>query len=99
MPFNRNVTATPPVAIIIVAWNQLEKTLACLETVAALEYPTTTPFWWTTAVTHPWRYQYLNTSRPLRFYGWRITWGLPVATTRATPGISRGFGAVSAAQQ
>ena len=29
----------PPVTIIIVAWNQLEKTLACLETVVALEYP------------------------------------------------------------
>lgn len=29
----------PPVTIIIVAWNQLEKTLACLETVVALGYP------------------------------------------------------------
>lgn len=29
----------PPVTIIIVAWNQLEKTLACLETVVALDYP------------------------------------------------------------
>jgi len=29
----------PPVIIIIVAWNQLEKTLDCLETVAALNYP------------------------------------------------------------
>jgi GT2 family glycosyltransferase len=29
----------PPVTIIIVAWNQLEKTLACLDTVSALEYP------------------------------------------------------------
>jgi GT2 family glycosyltransferase len=29
----------PPVTIIIVAWNQLEKTLACLDTVATLEYP------------------------------------------------------------
>jgi GT2 family glycosyltransferase len=29
----------PPVTLIIVAWNQLEKTLACLETVAALNYP------------------------------------------------------------
>ncbi len=29
----------PPVTLIIVAWNQLEKTLACLETVAALDYP------------------------------------------------------------
>lgn len=27
-----------PITIIIVAWNQLEKTLACLETVAALDY-------------------------------------------------------------
>jgi GT2 family glycosyltransferase len=27
-----------PVAVIIVAWNQLEKTLACLDTVAALDY-------------------------------------------------------------
>jgi GT2 family glycosyltransferase len=29
----------PPVTLIIVAWNQLEKTLACLETVTALTYP------------------------------------------------------------
>lgn len=29
----------PPVTIIIVAWNQIEKTLACLESVAALDYP------------------------------------------------------------
>lgn len=28
----------PPVTVIIVAWNQLEKTLSCLETVAALDY-------------------------------------------------------------
>ncbi len=28
-----------PVTIIIVAWNQLEKTLDCLETVTALDYP------------------------------------------------------------
>lgn len=28
-----------PVTVIIVAWNQLEKTLDCLETVAALDYP------------------------------------------------------------
>ncbi len=33
------MTPTPPVTIIIVAWNQLEKTLDCLETVAALAYP------------------------------------------------------------
>lgn len=31
----------PPVTIIIVAWNQLEKTLVCLESVAALDYPDT----------------------------------------------------------
>lgn len=30
---------SPPVTIIIVAWNQLEKTLACLESVARLSYP------------------------------------------------------------
>jgi GT2 family glycosyltransferase len=29
----------PPVTLIIVAWNQLEKTRACLETVADLTYP------------------------------------------------------------
>jgi len=29
----------PPVTIIIVAWNQLAKTLDCLETVTALDYP------------------------------------------------------------
>lgn len=29
----------PPISIIIVAWNQLAKTLACLETVVTLEYP------------------------------------------------------------
>jgi GT2 family glycosyltransferase len=29
----------PPVTLIIVAWNQQEKTLACLETVAGLDYP------------------------------------------------------------
>lgn len=29
----------PPVAVIIVAWNQLDKTLACLEAVAAFDYP------------------------------------------------------------
>jgi GT2 family glycosyltransferase len=29
----------PPVTLIIVAWNQLEKTLACLESVADLTYP------------------------------------------------------------
>ncbi len=29
----------PPVTLIIVAWNQLEKTIDCLETVAALNYP------------------------------------------------------------
>jgi len=29
----------PPVTLIIVAWNQLEKTLDCLKTVAALDYP------------------------------------------------------------
>jgi GT2 family glycosyltransferase len=33
------VSSSPSVTIIIVAWNQLEKTLACLETVAALDYP------------------------------------------------------------
>jgi GT2 family glycosyltransferase len=31
----------PPVTLIIVAWNQLEKTLACLESLAALDYPET----------------------------------------------------------
>lgn len=29
----------PPVAVIITAWNQVEKTLACLESVAAQTYP------------------------------------------------------------
>ena len=29
----------PPVTLIIVAWNQLEKTLDCLKTVVALDYP------------------------------------------------------------
>ena len=29
----------PPVTLIIVAWNQLEKTLDCLKTVAVLDYP------------------------------------------------------------
>lgn len=29
----------PPVTLIIVAWNQLQKTLACLESVSALTYP------------------------------------------------------------
>ena len=29
----------PPVTVIIVAWNQLDKTLACLETVVAQDYP------------------------------------------------------------
>ena len=29
----------PPVTLIIVAWNQLEKTLNCLKTVAVLDYP------------------------------------------------------------
>ena len=33
------VSSSPPVTVIIVAWNQLEKTLACLTTVAALDYP------------------------------------------------------------
>lgn len=33
------VTSFSPVSVIIVAWNQLEKTLACLATVAALDYP------------------------------------------------------------
>lgn len=33
--------AMPPVTLIIVAWNQLDKTLACLETVAVLDYPQT----------------------------------------------------------
>lgn len=33
------MSAPPPVTLIIVAWNQLEKTLACLETAAALTYP------------------------------------------------------------
>jgi len=33
------MSVPPPVTVIIVAWNQLEKTLACLETVAALDYP------------------------------------------------------------
>lgn len=32
----------PPVTLIIVAWNQLDKTLACLETVGALDYPALT---------------------------------------------------------
>ena len=31
-------SSAPPVTVIIVAWNQLEKTLACLATVAALDY-------------------------------------------------------------
>lgn len=31
--------STPPVTLIIVAWNQLEKTLACLTSVAGLTYP------------------------------------------------------------
>ena len=33
------MSVPPPVTVIIVAWNQLEKTLACLETVDALDYP------------------------------------------------------------
>lgn len=34
-----NSTPYPPVAVIITAWNQLEKTTACLQTVLALDYP------------------------------------------------------------
>ncbi len=30
---------TPPVTIIIAAWNQVAKTVACLETVTAIDYP------------------------------------------------------------
>jgi GT2 family glycosyltransferase len=33
------MTPFPLVTVVIVAWNQLEKTLDCLETVAALDYP------------------------------------------------------------
>lgn len=29
----------PPVAVVIVAWNQLDKTLACLEAVSVFDYP------------------------------------------------------------
>ncbi len=31
--------STPPIALITVAWNQLDKTLACLESVSHLTYP------------------------------------------------------------
>jgi len=34
-----NQQALPPVGIITVTWNQVEKTLACLETIFSLDYP------------------------------------------------------------
>lgn len=38
LPLNKNNT-TPSVCVIITAWNQIEKTLACLKTVYAQTYP------------------------------------------------------------
>lgn len=36
---NSSVTVNAPITLVIAAWNQLDKTLECLETVAALAYP------------------------------------------------------------